>query len=248
MSGVQSVERAFSLLVAVAERPSSLTELANRVGLPISTASRLLSTLEGLGAVERVDEAGVYRIGASIITMASSMDSSASLAALARPVLERLAVDAGEAVLLGVPSSYAIHFVEQVEAARSVQVREWVGQRLPMHLTSAGIAVLANWPADAAEAFLQRPLPATTNRSIVDAERIRARLRQAREDGFAWTHEELEPGITSVSAPVLTSQGDVIGAVNVYGPSFRFPGKDHMRFERLVTAAATEISAFVGTG
>ncbi len=246
MSGVQSVERAFALLEAVAERPASLTELANRVGLPISTASRLLSTLEGLGAVARVDDAGIYRIGASIITMASSMDSSASLAALARPILERLAADAGEAALLGVPSSYAIHFVEQVDADRSVQVREWVGQRLPMHLVSGGIAVLANWPAEAAEAFLQRPLPATTNRSVVDAEKIRARLRQARQDGFAWTHEELEPGITSLSAPIFTSQGDVVGVVNVYGPSFRFPGRDHPRFEALVTEAASEVSGLIG--
>ncbi len=242
------MERAFSLLTAVAERPSSLTELANRVRLPISTASRLLSTLEGLGAVERVDEAGVYRIGASIITMASSMDSSASLSALARPVLERLAAEAGEAAVLGVPSAYALHFVEQVDAARSVQVREWVGQRLPMHLVSGGIVVLANWPADAAEAFLQRPLPATTNRSVVDADRIRARLRQARQDGFAWTHEELEPGITSISAPVFSSQGDVVCVVNVYGPSFRFPGKDHVRFERLVVGAAMEISGLIGVG
>ena len=67
--GVQSVGRAFRLLEAVGSSPSGLTELARRVDLPVSTTSRLLGTLEALGAVERSDDLGIYRIGASILTI-----------------------------------------------------------------------------------------------------------------------------------------------------------------------------------
>jgi DNA-binding IclR family transcriptional regulator len=45
MSGVQSVERAFSVLQCLAGGPAGVTEIAERVSLPKSTVSRLLSTL-----------------------------------------------------------------------------------------------------------------------------------------------------------------------------------------------------------
>ncbi|MFV2040237.1 MAG: helix-turn-helix domain-containing protein, partial [Acidimicrobiales bacterium] len=72
MAGVQSIERAFSLLRALATRPMGVTDLARHVGLPKSTVSRLLGALETEGAVEQVERGGEYRLGRGIADIAAS--------------------------------------------------------------------------------------------------------------------------------------------------------------------------------
>ena len=63
---VQSIERAFAILRALAVRPSGVTELADRVDLPKSTVARLLNALELEGAIEQVEAGGDYRLGPAI--------------------------------------------------------------------------------------------------------------------------------------------------------------------------------------
>ncbi len=246
MSGVQSVGRAFSLLEAVGSEPASLTELARRVGLPISTASRLLATLESLGAIERLDDVGMYRIGPSIVKMASSIDSSASLSTIAQPELEQLARLVREACGLSVAAGYTMHYINQIDSDQPIQVRDWVGIRIPLHLISAGLVVMAHWPDEAVDSFLERDLYAPTTRSVTDPTKIRDRLARIREQGVAWTAEELELGITSCSAPVFNGNGEIVCAVSVHGPSFRFPGNNPRKIETELVRAASRISETLG--
>jgi len=239
--GVQSVERAFRLLEAVGTSPSSLTALARRADLPVSTTSRLLGTLESLGAVERSDEFGTYHIGPAILTMASAADSSENLKALARPELEWLAETCEEAAGLSVAAGFTMRYLDQVDSAQAVQVQDWVGSRLPMHVVASGLVVLAEWPAEAIDGFLERELEAPTAFSVADPDRIRTRLDALRDAGVAWTTEEVEPGINAVAAAIVTGMGDVVGAVHMHGPAYRFPGADAKRFEEAVKAAADRI-------
>lgn len=239
--GVQSVERAFRLLEAIGHAPAGLTELARRVDLPVSTTSRLLGTLESLGAVERSEDAGAFHIGPSILTMASAADSSENLKAMARPELEWLAETCNEAAGLSVAAGYTMHYLDQVDSDQAVQVQDWVGSRLPMHVVASGVVVLAQWPADAVDGLLERELEAPTSASVIEPGLIRARLDDVRDAGVAWTMEELEKGINAVAAPIVTGMGDVVGAVHLHGPAYRFPGEARQRFETCVKAAADRI-------
>ena len=248
MSGVQSVGRAFRLLDAIGIEPAGLTDLARRVDLPVSTASRLLTTLEGLGAVERVDELGIFRIGPSILTMASSVDSSTNLRAIAHPELISLAEETNEAAGLSVAAGYTMHYIDQVDSGQAVQVQDWVNVRLPMHLVSSGLVVLANWPPDTLDLFLARDLEAPTKSSVTEGGALRDRLERVRADGFAWTMEEFEAGINSVAAPIVSGMGEVIGAVHLHGPAYRFPRADSALFESAVVGAAERVAATVGFG
>lgn len=239
--GVQSVGRAFRLLEAIGSAPSGLTELARRVDLPVSTTSRLLGTLESLGAVERSDDLGIYHIGPSILTMASAADSSENLKALARPELTWLAETCEEAAGLSVAAGYAMHYLDQIDSDQAVQVQDWMGSRLPMHVVASGVVVLAQWPSEAVDSFLERELEAPSPSSVVEPSLIRARLDVVRDAGVAWTMEELERGINAVAAPIITGMGDVVGAVHLHGPAYRFPGTRAKRFEDCVKAAADRI-------
>jgi DNA-binding IclR family transcriptional regulator len=93
-----------------------------------------------------------------------------------------------------------------------------------MHAVSSGLVVLANLPPAALETFLGRPLERFTDRTVVAPAAIRDRLWAIRRDGFAWVREEYALGINSVAAPVADASGEVVAAVHVHGPSYRFPG------------------------
>lgn len=235
---VQSVERAFAILEAVAERPAGVTALADRLDLPKSTVSRLLSSLELVGAVERFDGRR-WRVGPSVEAFARTVPPERSLAALARPALADLVRSVGEDAGLGLPDGYEVLYVDQVECAHPVQVRDWTGSRAPMHATPSGLVLLADWPSDAVEGYVARGLASLTPRTIVDPEDLRGRLENVRRDGYAWGREEFVVGINSVAAPVRDARGHALAALHIHGPAYRFPaaGAEEWVAEAIVAAA-----------
>lgn len=244
---VQSVKRAFLLLEAIAHSPSSLTELARRVNLPVSTTSRLLSTLESLNAVERIENSALYRIGAEVATLGATVDAASTLAAVARPELERLTDLTGEASGISVSAGSAMHFLDQVDADQSVQVRSWTGTRVPMHLVAAGFAVMTFWSDEAIDNYLERTLERTTEASLTEPDAIRARLAEVYANGVAWTFAELEEDINAAAAPVLNYLGEVVCAIHVHGPAYRFPGDDREKIAGALLESADVIAHSIGT-
>ena len=93
MSRVQSIERAFAVLGALADGPIGVTEVADRVDLPKSTAARLLASLAREGVVEQVPGDTRYRLGPRLVTLAARIRPVRTLAGLARPSLEELVGD-----------------------------------------------------------------------------------------------------------------------------------------------------------
>jgi DNA-binding IclR family transcriptional regulator len=165
------------------------------------------------------------------------------MVALARPVLVELASALGEAAGLSVPDGFAVHYVDQVDTAQQVQIRDWTGTRAPMHAVSSGLVLLAALPASTLDAFLARPLERFTGRTVTEPAAIRARLADVRRDGYAWVHEEFAEGLNSVAAPIEDRTGVVVAAVHVHGPSYRFPGaKDEAEIAATVVDAAHAIS------
>lgn len=223
MPTVQSVERAFAILRALSVAPAGVSELAEVVSLPKSTVARLLSTLEMTGAVDRVDESTAYQIGDGLVALAGARDASAGLAMAVRPHLVQLAESLEEAAGFCVPEGYTMHFLIQVESPQPVQVRDYSGLAVPMHIGPAGLCVMARWPLDEVQRYLSRPLEAYTARTVVDPPKILERLEAARELGYVAVDEEFAEGLSSVAAPVFDGQGHVIGAINVHGPTYRFP-------------------------
>jgi DNA-binding IclR family transcriptional regulator len=238
---VQSVERAFAVLNAVAARPAGVTALAERLGLPKSTVARLLDALERLGAVER--DGLRWRIGPAVATLASTVSAERSLAALARPHLVGLVEAVGEDAGLGLPDGYLVHYVDQVESENAVQVRDWTGTRAPLHTTPSGLVILAEWPDDALGRYLERELERLTPNTLADADSLRRRLIEAGDRGYAWGREEFVEGINSVAAPVRDPRGKVIAAIHCHGPAYRFPRpRREDAIAREVVAAASAVS------
>ena len=197
-TGTQAIERAAQLLVRVVEapQPPSIGELSARAGLPKSTTSRLVGALERQGLVERLGTRGRLRPGPVLLRYASR-DASQALVALAQPSLRRLADESGETINLAVPGPEGVEHLAQEDTAHLVGVTDWVGRRVPFELAANGKCFLA-----------------FDGREVEDAELIRSR-------GYATSIDELEVGLSALSAPVLDADGTAIAALSISGPTSR---------------------------
>ena len=197
-TGTQAIERAAQLLVRVVEapQPPSIGELSARAGLPKSTTSRLVGALERQGLVERLGTRGRLRPGPVLLRYASR-DASQALVALAQPSLRRLADESGETINLAVPGPDGVEHLAQEDTAHLVGVTDWVGRRVPFELAANGKCFLAFGGGE-----------------IEDAELIRSR-------GYATSIDELEVGLSALSAPVLAADGTAIAALSISGPTSR---------------------------
>ena len=243
MAGVQSIERAFAILRALAVRPSGVTELAERVDLPKSTVARLLSALESEGAIEQVEAGGRYRLGPAIEEIAGGSSSSRSLVSAAQPFLVDLSEQTEEASGLDILDGRRVEFIDMVESGQDVQIRDWTGESGPAHSLSAGLAILAHSPDEVVADYIAGGLPALTAATLTTEQQLRDRLAQARSAGYVWVFEEFAEGINSVAAPVFGPDGRVLGALRIHGPTFRFPDPERMHDIGLIVAnAASQLS------
>jgi len=221
---VQSIERAFAVLRQVATTPGGISDVARAVDLPVSTVARLLATLESLDAVARTGDPARYAIGAGIHALAGTVDPSATLVTCARPLLAELVARIGETSGLSLIEGDEVVYLDHVETEHEVTLRDWTGTRLPLHVVSSGLVLLAAQPAPTIAAYLSRPLARYTDRTVTRPARIKRRLADVRRAGHVWTIGEFDDGITSVAAPVVDRRGTTVAAIHCHGPSYRFPG------------------------
>jgi IclR family acetate operon transcriptional repressor len=138
----RTVERALDLLAEVcASPPVSLTECARRVGLPASTALRLLRTLEAAGFVAR-DAAGAFRPGVRVLQLGATALGRQSLVELAQPGMKRIVEQTGESTYLVVrgPRDTAL-YLAMAEGTHAVRHTSWVGRAIELADLAVGAAL-----------------------------------------------------------------------------------------------------------
>ncbi len=223
---VQSIQRSFALLRALALGPVGVTELAERVNLPKSTVARLLASLEEEQAVEQTEAGGEYRLGSGLTDLAGSAPRGRNLVAAARPHLLELAESLDEVAGLSVIDGGQVYYLDQTESSSNIQVRDWTGEHAPLHAVPSGLVILAHQRPDFINRYLASPLVQCTPWTMTDPDELRDRLEQIRSIGYAWVYEEFAEELNSVAAPVFESGGHVEAALHVHGPAYRFPDPD----------------------
>src|SRR4051812_21632544 len=141
---VASVARALALIDELGAAPDGLgvNELARRIGVNASTASRLLATLEAGRMIERAP-GGPYRLGLRLVALADGVLARLDVRELARPRLRELAAATGETATLSVPGRGEAVTVDFVAAESSVVSVARLGRPSVGHATAAGKVVLA---------------------------------------------------------------------------------------------------------
>jgi DNA-binding IclR family transcriptional regulator len=227
-SGIGVLDKAMSVLASAAAAPASLAELVERTGLPRATVHRLAVALESHRLLVR-DQAGRWQPGPALAELARHAPDA--LLAAAPPVLARLREETGESAQLYRRAGDVRICVAAEERAHGLRDTVPVGARLPMTAGSAAqVLAAAASPQDLAELLPRARYTART-------------LAEVRRRGWAQSVGEREPGVASVSAPVLDADGQVVAAVSVSGPIERLGRRPGLRLAAAVQAAGRTLSA-----
>lgn len=244
---MQSVDRAVSVMEILArEEWAGVSEMAQELDIHKSTVFRLLATLERRGLVEQDAESLKYRLGLGVVRIAGSVRSSLDLVRAARPVCDRLSVEADETVNVAILEDDLVVNIHQVNLSSSRLGVDWLGSHTDLHCTSSGKVFMAHLPERAADELLDYPLEQHTDNTITSREALAEQLELVRQDGYALTFEELERGLNAVGAPIWGPDGELVASVSVSGPSYRLNGERHDEAVELTCDAAAEISRRLG--
>ena len=244
METIQSVDRAASLLKAIADspHPPTVVELADACGLNRSTTWRLLTTLDHHGLVERDAVSQRYSVGYAALRLAAAAEHD-PIVRRARPVLERLALETGETVNLAVAKRATLVYVDQVDPP-TIMAPNWLGRPVPLHATSSGKAFLAFLPEEEREALLPPRLERFTRTTVTSRRRLEQQLEQVRRAGYSLCAGELEESLLGASAPVLGREPvRPLAIVSVWGPAHRVTRRRLGELGRRTLRAAREIEA-----
>lgn len=221
---------------AVEQGPLGVTRIAEMLGREKSQVSRTLKTLSEFGLVERDAETRGYRLGWRVYALAS-VAGERRLLDVGRPVLQQLVAEFGERAFLSVRNGPESITILSESAPTRVQSTGWVGRTAPLYCTAVGRALMVDESDDVVRQVLGAlPMQPVGPNTATDVDCFMTRLGAARACGYAVADEELEVGLLSVAAPVRDARGQVVAAVNVSGPKFRF---EH----HLADAGATLIRA-----
>ena len=218
-------------------RSLSLTDIARQAELPVSTARRLIGELTTWGALDRLPD-GRYCIGLRLWQVGSAALEQRGLREAALPYMQDLYEATRENVQLVVLDGQEGLVVEKIYGARAVATETDVGERMPLHSTGGGKALLAFAPRQLLLDVVDVGLSRRTPHTLVQPGRLAATLQKVRATSLAYSREEMTLGTVSVASPVLAADDALVAAVAIVARV----GTDVERLGPAVRTAALGIS------
>lgn len=248
-SSSRAVERALTILEAIAERDAGLTnaELSRRLVMPKSSASYILRVLERRGYLRRDRETSKYRLGLKVLNLSHGALAGLDIRGMALPALQHLMERSQMAAHLAVLENGEAVYVEKVEATGFVRMNTWVGRHMPIHCTAVGKALVAHLPEAEIKALLKtRGMRKRTSKTLVVCARFLQELERVRAQGYAVDDEENNYGVRCVAAPILDGSGQVVASIGVSGTTTQNDLAHLPKVAEWVRDAARKVSQQLG--
>lgn len=230
-SGDSVVDRVVRLLAAFPEGSAALqlSGLAERAGLPLTTAHRLVRQLAGHGLVE-IGDGGSVRLGLRLWELVNRNSPTLALRQAAMPFMEDIQQVLNQNVNLAVLEGWEALFVERLSRRGSVANRAKVAGRMAVHLSSAGLVLMAHQPQAVQAAYLRQ---FTDPAGRVSAAELRSMLAGAAGQGYAELAGVVDPDTWGIAVPVRDARARTVAALGVVVPL------REMRLQALVPALQT---------
>ena len=216
----------------------TLSQIARRSGLPMSTAHRLVAELEREQLIERLDDR-TFRLGVRLWELAARTPGALGLRELALPYMQEVHASVRQHTQLGIQSGSEVLFLERLSTREAVVNTTLVGGRLPLHASSSGLVLLAHSPQEQQQVYLERELKRFTPSTPHSAADLRRTLARVRREGFAVADGFIHPDARGIAVPVKGVSESVVAALAVIVPN---NGAAIAPFVDLLLGASAKIS------
>lgn len=246
---LQTVQKIGPILdLFTVERPEwGVSEVAEVIGVPRSSAHALLSSLAGTGLLQNRAR-GRYRIGWRVVELSDTLRCGTDVRSAAAPILQQLVQRYGETCHLAVLERHKVLYVDKVVGTQVVTVTgARVGAAVDAHCNGVGKVLLAHRsPAEVNQHVLDKPLKRLTPATITTPDALADELEVIRKQGFAVDRGETVTEVWCAAAPVRDEMGSVVAAISITVPAHRFVSAQGS-FQRAVTSAAATIGRSLAT-
>ncbi len=244
MSGVV---RTISILEVLAKAGSiNLENLSRQTDLPKATLLRFLSTLSTLGYVTR-DDADRYTLTLKLFSLGSRALSHNDLITQARPFAKELCQGLGETVHMGILEGNQAVYVLKEESSYTLRMYSRIGKTIPLYCTAIGKIFLSEMSEQELDAYLkENELRAYTSCTICTREALKEQLALIRKRGWSIDDQEHEDNIMCIASPIRDYTGQVVAAMSVSWPLFRFNQAEFEKIVSKISRATDELSAIMG--
>jgi IclR family acetate operon transcriptional repressor len=247
--GVQSVDRALSILETLAEDDEGyrLSDLAVRTGLSASTVHRLLATLESRRFVQFDRAQSKWHVGVRSFTVGASFARRRNFSTQAIPYLRKLRDLTRETANLAVVDDEFIIVLTRMESREIMRSLTQVGGRVAMVTSGVGKAVLATYSDEDVGAVIRHHgMPRLTEKSIVRPGDLFKELEKIRKQGFALDDEEACMGLRCIAAVVYNDCAEPLAAISVSGMTSRLTDDRLPEIGQIVREVAGELTVALG--
>ncbi len=239
-TSVQSVERAFAILEAMAQENQEMgvTQLAEKLSLPAPTIHRSMKTLVALGYA-RQNATRRYSLGSRLLYLGDS--ATRGMAAWAKPTLLALSNECGETVNLATLEGELIVYTAQSPSRHSMRMFTEVGRRVLPHSCGVGKAIMSQLSdAEAQKITKSTGMPRFTSTTITTWKELKADLEKIRMKGYAIDEGEQEIGVRciAVSVPGMSTPT----ALSISGPQTRVDNEFIKKYKPSILRAAEALS------
>jgi len=242
----KTVANALSVLSCFSRSEPVLTasELTRRLKLTRTSVIRLLATLERFGYIEKSPEAVGYRIGLRAFEVGTLFLAANPLASVLARALDELVEKTQCTAYLGVLDKDDVIILNYREGTLPIRFIWQVGDRLPVHTTALGKAMLACMSSEEIDHHLGRgiTLRGLTEGSIRKRSQLDTHIAKARERGWGLAREESHPGLTAVGSAILDKANHPIAAISVSFFDYPPNPKRLNQLASVVMAVAEEVS------
>lgn len=210
-----------ALLRVLAQARAELraSDLAASAGVGLSTATRMLATLESLELIERDETNNAYRLGPLALALGGAAANQSAVYAEARMVAQNLAARLGLGVNVARRSGNRLQYLLNAEGPLAPKSFSLTGQTNPLHATGLGKCLLLGLDPRARRSLLaDRELVPYTSHTIVSHDALDRDLAAAAARGYAAELEELALGRACVAAPIRDRSAAVVAAISISGP------------------------------
>ena len=247
---MRSLNSSLDVLEALGEAGTDLgvSELSRTMGVSKATVHMILANLCARGYAIKDPVTARYRLGLKPWELGMVAIDSLELPAIARPQLQRLSDRTGETSHLAVYSQGEALYLDKVVSLNPVQAYTRIGGRAPAYCVATGKALLAHQSPAEIERICELRLQRFTPLTITLASKLKQELAGIRSTGVAINRGEWRQEVVGVAAPIRDHRGDVVAAVGLSGPAYRFSVERAIALGIDVSASADAISASLGHG
>lgn len=222
---VKSIKSTFCIIeILHKEAEQSVTNIANQTDLALSTVHNHLCSLECLGLVVQSSDKK-YQLSAKFLDLGATVRADKIDDNTVRSVLSELSIQTGEGVWFLIEENGVGVNLYKSLGENAVQTYGRIGEQRPLHGTAAGKAILASLSDRKIREILdERGLPKYTNKTITDEDKLFESINTIRNQGVAFSDEEIITGVRSVGVPV-TIEERTVGGMSIGGPAYRMEGE-----------------------